>query len=102
MLALELDTVLVLEPGIVLRALPDQDHYYAFSVITGDEFQLNQTSYWVLEAISEGVSWGQLKGSFLGTFDVAPEQGEADLREIVEKLITERIIGRDNDGDQKD
>ena len=94
MLALEPDTVLTLEPGIVLHSLPNQDHFFAFSVITGDEFHLNQTSYWVLEAIGEGIEWKNLKDSFLETFEITPQQGEADLRGIVEEFHNEKIVRR--------
>lgn len=101
MLALRPGTVLALEPGIVLHSLPDYGHFFAFSVITGDEFHLNQTSYWVLEAIGEGIEWGQLEASFLDTFEVVPQQGEADLRGIVEEFWKEKIIRRRNDGEQE-
>lgn len=99
MLALESNTVLALEPGIVLHSLPAQDHFFAFSVITGDEFHLNQTSYWVLEAIGEGTEWCQLKDSFLETFEITLQQGEEDLRRIVEEFYSEKIIGRRNSGE---
>ncbi len=36
MLALKPGTLLLLEPGIVLHSLPDQNWFHAFSVITGD------------------------------------------------------------------
>ncbi len=98
MLALEPDTVLTLQPGIVLHSLPNQDHFFAFNVITGDEFHLNQTSYWVLEEIGEGIEWKQLKDSFLEAFEITPKQGEADLLRIVEEFYNEKIIGRRNDG----
>ena len=58
MLALKPGEALTLEPEIVLHSLPDQNWYYAFSVITGDQFRLNQTSFWVLEAISKGIVSG--------------------------------------------
>lgn len=98
MLALEPDAALALERGIVLHSLPDQDHFFVFSVITGDEYHLNQTSFWVLEAIGEGIEWNQLKESFLETFEVSVKQGESDLRGIVEKFYNEKIIGRRDDG----
>lgn len=98
MLALESDTVLALEQGIVLHSLPGQNHFFAFSVISGDEFKLNQTSFWVLETIGEGIKWDKLKSSFLKTFDVAPKQGESDLREIVSQFYKEKIIRRRDNG----
>jgi len=100
MLALEPDAVLSLEQGIVLHSLPEQDHFFAFSVVTGDEFHLNQTSYWVLGAIGQGIEWRHLKDSFLSTFDVSPQQGESDLRRIVGEFYEEKIIGRRENGEQ--
>jgi hypothetical protein len=94
MLALEPGTILALQSGIVLHSLPGQNHFFAFSVITGDEFRLNQTSYWVAEAIGEGIEWRRLKNSFLDAFEVTPQQGEADLRGIVQEFYQEKIIGR--------
>ena len=99
MLALEADTVLTLEPGVVLHSLPDQAHFFAFSVITGDEYHLNQTSFWVLETIGEGIKWNQLRESFFETFDVTPQQGEADLQGIVEQFYSEKILGRRTNGE---
>ena len=99
MLALESSTVLALEQGVVLHSLPEQDHFFVFSVITGDEFKLNQTSFWVLEAIGESIEWDELKSSFLRAFDVAPQQGESDLRDIVSQFYDEKIIRRRDDGE---
>ena len=100
MLALEPGTVLTLEPGIVLRSLPDQDYYFAFNVVSGDQFRLNQTSFWVLEAISEGTEWVRLRDSFVSVFEVSLEQGEADLAQLVNELHKENIIGRRGHGEQ--
>ena len=98
MLALESDTILALEEGIVLHSLPDQDHFFAFSVITGDEFGLNRTSFWVLEAIGGGVQWSELKSSFLKTFEVVTVRGESDLRALIEQFYNEKIIRRRDNG----
>ena len=97
MLALEPSETLVLEHGIVLHSLPDQKFYYAFSVVTGDQFQLNRTSFWVLETISKGIDWDCLKESFLAAFEVTALQGEADLRQLVCDLNEQKIIRRRND-----
>lgn len=97
MLVLKSGVVLALEPGIVLHSLPDQDWFYVFSVITGDQFRLNRTSFWALEAISNGIEWGRLRDGFLETFEVSPEQGEADLHNLVNKLYKQKIIRRQSD-----
>ncbi|MFC1974468.1 hypothetical protein ACFLVA_00455 [Chloroflexota bacterium] len=97
MLALEPGETIALENGIVLHSLSGQNWYYAFSVITGDQFQLNKTSFWVLEAISNGIGWVRLKEGFLTAFEVSAEEGEADLRELLEALYNQKIIRRRND-----
>ena len=74
MLALKSGETLTLELGIVLHSLPQQDWYYAFSVITGDQFRLNQTSFWVLEAISKGIEWVHLRGGFLAALRYLPSK----------------------------
>lgn len=101
MLALEAGVVLALEPNIVLRSIPNQDWFFAFNVVTGDEFRLNRTSYWILETMGDGAEWGQLKYGFLETFDVDPEQGEKDLRELVIDLFEEKLIGRRSNAEDK-
>ena len=97
MLALKPGETLALESGIVLHSLPGQDWYYAFSVITGDQFQLNPASFWVLETIDNGIEWSRLKERFLATFEVSTEQGEADLRKLVSDLHKQKIIRRRDD-----
>ena len=92
MLALKPGETLALGPGIVLHSLPDQNWYYAFSVITGDQFRLNQTSFWALEMISDGVEWVRLRDSFLAAFEVSAQQGEADLRKLLDELYKQKII----------
>ncbi len=101
MLALKPETVLNLKPGIVLHSLPDQNWFHAFSVITGDQFRLNRTSYWVLETISNGIDWALLRDKFIKIFEVSAKQGEADLRELVDELYKQKIIRRQGDGKEK-
>ena len=101
MLALKPETVLNLKPGIVLHSLPDQNWFHAFSVITGDQFRLNRTSYWVLETISNGIDWTLLRDKFIKIFEVSAKQGEADLRELVDELCKQKIIRRQGDGKEK-
>jgi len=102
MLALKSGETLTLEPGIVLHSLPQQDWYYSFSVITGDQFRLNRTSFWVLEAISNGIEWTRLRDSFLAAFEVSAKQGEADLLKLVNEMYEQKIIGRQGHGEEKD
>ena len=101
MLALKPETALTLEPGIVLHSLADQDWFYAFSVVTGDQFRLNRTSFWVLETISHGIEWVRLRDNFLTTFEVSTQQGETDLRKLVNELYKQKIIRRQGNGEEE-
>jgi len=101
MLALKSGVVLALEPGIVLHSLPDQDWFHAFSVVTGDQFQLNRTSFWVLETLDGGIEWSRLREIFLTTFKVSSDQGEADLRKLMNELYKQKIIRREGNGKNK-
>lgn len=94
MLALTSGVILTLESGIVLHSLPNQDSFYAFSVTTGDQFRQNRTSFWVLETISDGIEWVNLRDRFLSVFEVSPKDGEADLRKLVNKMHRQGIIRR--------
>lgn len=96
MLALEPGETIALEHGIVLHSLPDQNFYYAFSVVTGDQFRLNVTSFWVLEMISDGIEWAQLKDKYLAAFKVSAVQGKADLKHLINDLYKQNIIRRRN------
>ena len=101
MLALDPDETIALETGIVLHSLPDQNWYYAFNVITGDQFRLNKTPFWVLEAISNSVEWSRLRDDFLATFDIPSQQGETDLRELINGLHEQKIIRRQYNEEDK-
>jgi hypothetical protein len=100
-LALKPGTFLALEPGIVLHSLPDHNWFYAFSVINGDQFRLNRTSFWVLEEINEGIDWTRLRNNYLGTFEVAPEQGEADLIQLLNEFHKQKVIRRRDNGKEE-
>jgi len=99
-LELESSATLALEEGIVLHSLPEQDWYYAFSVVSGDQFRLNKTSFWVLENISAGIEWSILRDNYLKTFEVPLSQGETDLKALVNDLYSQKIIRRE--GNEKD
>lgn len=60
MLALNAEIRFQLEEDILLQALPELDHYYAFNVKSGDNFKLNHTAHWALENIGGRVKYGDL------------------------------------------
>ncbi len=102
MLALEADTMLVLSPTVLLRSLPEQNWYFAFDVASGDQYRLNHTSFWILEAIGCGTSWAALRTRFLERFAVGVQEGTSDLAAIVAQFHEEKIIRRLDCGKQGD
>lgn len=89
--------MLTLEPQIVLHSIPEQEWYYAFNVTSGDQFRLNRTSYWVLEQINGGVEYNTLMKALLNMFEVPEEEGSQDLKQLITKLIRQKIIRRQTD-----
>ncbi|MDD5312205.1 MAG: PqqD family protein [Dehalococcoidia bacterium] len=102
MLELRPDTILTLAPQIVLHSIPDQEWYFAFNITTGDQFRLNRTSYWVLEQINGGVEYSTLMRSVLNIFEVPENQGSQDLKQLINKLIRQKIIRRQADAKKED
>ncbi len=101
MLEIKPDTVIALSPRIVLHSLPDQEWYHAFSVENGDQYNLNRTSFWVLEKISNGIEWEQLVADFINHFKISLEEGQADLSELVKELYNQNILRRQKSGKGK-
>ena len=92
MLALKPDTRLVLREDIMIQAIPELDHYYAFNVKNGDHFELNHTAHWVLEAIGQGVTLAELKPEFAKKFQLNAEIADKDLTEVIQFGIENNII----------
>ena len=85
---------LFLSDGVMLHSVPREDWYYAFSVVTGDQFRLNGPSFWILEAIGGGMSWGALRKAFLEEYDVEVEKGREDLVQTVAEFVEQGLVGR--------
>lgn len=92
MLALKSTTQLSLAETITLQGIPELDHYYAFDIENGDQFQLNQTAHWVLQAIGRGVDFQQLLENFIKTFGVDANLAQTDLSEIIIHAFDNQII----------
>ncbi|MFX0197166.1 MAG: PqqD family protein [Candidatus Hodarchaeota archaeon] len=92
MLAMNSDTRLSLAEDVIIQSIPELDHYYAFNIKNGDHFQLNQTAYWVLEAIGSGVIVGELSVRFAEAFELNRETAEIDLCETIEFAMENNII----------
>ena len=92
MLALNAEIRFQLGEDILLQALPELDHYYAFNVKSGDNFKLNHTAHWVLGAIGGGVKYGDLLQTFSQNFGTDIEIAKQDLMEVIEYALENKII----------
>lgn len=92
MLAIKPDARLALAEGIMVQAIAELDHYYAFDITGGDQFKLNYTTYWVLEAIGNGINFQALVVEFGNNFGLEAEQAREDLAELIEFTLQNNII----------
>jgi len=92
MLALTKDSRFKLPEDILLQALPELDHYYAFNTTDGDNFKLNHTAHWVLTAIGNGVNYAELLEGFITKFEVDRKTAEQDLREVIQYALENKLI----------
>jgi hypothetical protein len=92
MLALNPDSRFQLAEDILLQALPELDHYYAFNTTDGDNFKLNHTAHWALAAIGNGVNYVVLREGYSKQFDLDSKTADEDLREVFQYALENKII----------
>lgn len=92
MLAIKPDDRLALAEGIMIQAIAELDHYYDFNITGGDQFKLNYTAYWVLEAIGNGIRFQALVDKFAQDFDLGAEKSREDLAEVIQFALENKII----------
>lgn len=92
MLALKPDIRLTLGEDIMIQAIPELDHYYAFNVKNGDHFELNHTAHWVLDTIGQDVTLAELGPRFAERFELDAKIADKDLIEVINFGIENHII----------
>ena len=92
MLALNPDSHFELGEDILLQALPELDHYYAFNTKDGDNFKLNHTAHWTLATIGRSVNYSELLEGFSKKFDLDSKTAEQDLKEVLQYALENKII----------
>ena len=98
MLEINKDINYCLSESIFLQKISELEKYWVFNIESGEHFSLNETSYWILEQIAEGLPVKNILKNFLETFDVNDEEGKDDFFEITKGFLTEAIIRK---GDKK-
>lgn len=76
----------------MLRTASDTSLFYAFNLENGDHFDLNKTSYWLLEQIGQGISFGDLLERFIIEFELNSEVAMADLVDAIDFAIVNSIV----------
>ena len=77
---------------IFLQKIPELGKYWVFNTDNGEHYSLNETSYWILERIAEGLPIKNVLTNFLTHFEVDENNGKSDFNEIVNNFLNEKII----------
>ena len=92
MLEIKPTTLFALENNITLQGISELDHYYAFDIKSGDQFQLNHTAHWVLETVGGGTNFQELLDKFAKIYNLRQDTAKDDLLEIVRNAFENNII----------
>jgi Coenzyme PQQ synthesis protein D (PqqD) len=84
------------QPDVVSRRLDDQT--VLVNLRTNRIFELNRTGARLWDLLGEGSSESQIVERLLAEFDVPQEQLEREVRELIDSLLDEGLIGSDNQG----
>ena len=101
MLEIDQDDTFMLAENIFLQKITELEKYWVFNIDTGEHYNLNETSYWILEQIAECLSAKSVLEKFLSTFDVDENQGRVDFGEIITGFLKEGIIKRRDENEKK-
>ena len=94
MLEMKNNSTFEISSTIFLQKISELEKCWAFNIDTGEHYTLNETSYWILERIAEGVALSNIVQDFLSTFDVEEKEGTRDFNEIIKNFLDEGIIER--------
>ncbi len=92
MLEINQNDTFMLAQNIFLQKINELGKYWVFNIDTGEHYSLNETSYWVLEQISESFPMKSILKDFLEGFDVDKNQGKDDFNKIINDFLKEGII----------
>lgn len=87
MLALKGGDRISIAPNVALHGDAKNDFFLALNVVTGEQYLLNSTSFWVMESVTEGIDWAMLKESFFQKFEVDRTHADRDLTKLASQLL---------------
>jgi len=84
-----------LKDGFVLHGIKSLDRYWLFNTENGEHYELNSTSYVVLEQLQGKKGFDDLLQELKNSFEVDQETAVADLKELLNYLLEEQIIQKE-------
>ena len=87
---LDIETVLELHKNIVLRGISDK--YWALDVSTGNQYKLNDVSFFILEFLRSPQTIVQIAEVVMNEYNVTHERVMEDCRKILQFAIENKII----------
>lgn len=95
MLEIKEDTKFRINEGFVLHQVEELDKYWLFDIKTGDIFNLNEVSSYILQKLNEPVSFTSLVLDVLDRFEVEEDTVRHDVTDTLEELLNEDIISKE-------
>jgi hypothetical protein len=87
---LDIDTVLELHKNIVLRGIGDK--YWALDVSTGDQYKLNEVSFFILDLFRNPQTIAQITKAVMNEYNVTRERVIEDCRKVLQFADEKKII----------
>jgi hypothetical protein len=87
---LDIDTVLELHKNIVLRGIGDK--YWALDVSTGNQYKLNEVSFFVLELFRSPQTVSKIIEVVMKEYNVTQERVLEDCRRVLQFAVENKII----------
>jgi len=84
-----------LDKDIVLHAIEDMGHYWAFNIRTGAHWSLTESAHAILASLKmHSMTAGDLGETFLERYDVDPAQARKDLEEVLAEFLEHGMVRR--------
>ena len=87
---LDMNRPLLLEDSIVLRGLGDK--YWALNTSSGNQYRLNDVSYFILNLLRIQMSTAQVVDEILREYEVTREQAVIDCGKLLQFAIENAIV----------
>ena len=85
-------THLRLADDVTFQSLGDDEQTVVLSLGSGYLYTCNQTTQAFLEAMGQGETFGRIVDALFEQYDVTRDELLADLAEMAEKLLDEKLI----------